>query len=177
MLDWYEIVEDYNLKNKVHFVNEKELILELYRSERSCVKVADRIGVSQFPVWQKLRDLKINMSNKKEIRRAAVAGLIILAVILFASLPAAADQKYNPHSGQWETTTQNSELRYNPHSGQWGYSSGTVPRYNPFENQWDMAPPNSELRYNPFDGGSWDHTENHSPEYNPFSGKFEFPFY
>jgi len=73
MLDWYEIVEDYNLKNKVHFVNEKELILELYRVKRSCIKVADSLGVSQFPVWQKLRDLKINMSNKKEIRESSLS--------------------------------------------------------------------------------------------------------
>lgn len=67
--------------------------------------------------------------------------LIIIAILL---LPAAAfaDQKYNPFSGKYETTSPDADLKYNPFSNKWSYEQkGSTFEYNPFEKKYEYAPP------------------------------------
>jgi hypothetical protein len=42
--------------------------------------------------------------------------LVLLAAVCLAG-PLAAEQKYNPYTGKWETVRPRSELKYNPQSG------------------------------------------------------------
>lgn len=63
--------------------------------------------------------------------------LLVFSFMLSINL-LAAGQKYNPHSGGWETVPQNWETKYNPHDGNWSYQpkdAKTV--YNPHEGTWD----------------------------------------
>lgn len=56
--------------------------------------------------------------------------------------PLAAEQKYNPYTGKWETVRPRSELKYNPNSGNWNYTAPDAqPNYNPYNGNWDMARP------------------------------------
>ena len=42
-------------------------------------------------------------------------------LLLAASTLTLADQKYNPHTGSWETTDGDSTLQYNPYEDEWKY--------------------------------------------------------
>jgi len=78
--------------------------------------------------------------------------LIGLMFILSAGL-AQAEQKYNPFSGQWETTYPESQLRYNPWDNTWQYV--TPPPGSDNRQRRDLLLP--------------------APQYNPYNGKWEFP--
>jgi len=80
--------------------------------------------------------------------------LIGLTLILGASL-AQAEQKFNPFSGQWETTYPESQLRYNPMDGTWQYLTPRPAEPTPIP----VLPVPQFPRL----------------EFNPFNGKWEFP--
>ena len=66
--------------------------------------------------------------------------MAIVVALMIAAGVAQAEQKYNPHSGEWETVPDNSnwQTRYNPHEGDWSYQPQNAQiEYNPFENKWE----------------------------------------
>lgn len=66
------------------------------------------------------------------------ACLAILVLAALAASSAFAEQKYNPHTRQWETVAPGSKLKYNPHSGSWGYAvPDASPKYNPHSGKWE----------------------------------------
>ena len=95
--------------------------------------------------------------------------------LLAASSLALADQKYNPHTGSWETTDSDSTLQYNPHENSWEYADPDASaRYNAFENIWELSTAEEELRYIPHEN-SWEYTSPKSTtEYNPYEDRWEF---
>jgi hypothetical protein len=63
--------------------------------------------------------------------------LLAFTLALSANLMAGG-QKYNPHSGKWETVPDNWETKYNPHDGTWSYQpKGATTIYNAHEGTWD----------------------------------------
>lgn len=71
---------------------------------------------------------------------------LTLAVL---ALPALAEQKFNPYSGEWETTTPDAEVEYNPYSGKHEYvphPQGREPEleYSPYNDTWEHVPDTSE---------------------------------
>ena len=63
----------------------------------------------------------------------------VLLTILLAS-PVWSEQRYNPHSGEWETVPAGSDwtTQYNPHDGSWSYQPREArTEYNPHEGRWD----------------------------------------
>jgi hypothetical protein len=88
------------------------------------------------------------------MERADKALIALLSGLVLLYAPAlSAQQRYNPHTGGWETAPPDAQLRYNPHSGNWGYAAPDAsPQYNPHTRKWDMAPPNAQYNYNPRSG-------------------------
>jgi len=72
--------------------------------------------------------------------RTCLSRLLALLAAACRAGPLAAEQKYNPHTGKWETMRPGSELKYNPYSGAWNYAAPDArPTYNPHEGRWEFA--------------------------------------
>lgn len=70
-------------------------------------------------------------------------GILILAIVTAGFLVpvtgAIAEQKYNPYTNRWETTTNDTILKYNPYENDWSYQKPNAqPEYNPYENKWEF---------------------------------------
>jgi|TARA_B110000444_G_scaffold239456_1_gene253897 hypothetical protein len=64
--------------------------------------------------------------------------ILISSVTLLGTAYAAT--KYNPYTGNWETTNSDDELKYNPYSGSWGYEDeDSSLEYNPYSGKWNYA--------------------------------------
>lgn len=71
--------------------------------------------------------------------------LLFLSIILWAAT-AYADQRYNPYSNTWETTTNNTVLKYNAYENNWSYQHpASRPEYNAYENKWEYAAPKTQV--------------------------------
>jgi len=149
-----------------------------------------RSGASHIPTLE-----RGTINRLKWINFMKITLTYLLAFSLaFLSQISFAEQKYNPHTGTWETTTPDAKLQYNPHSNSWKYSApNSSPQYNPHNNSWDMAPkgsvqkynphertwettqPDEELKYNPHTN-SWKYAPKKSNlEYNPHKNQWEYP--
>ena len=63
-----------------------------------------------------------------------------MIIVLFLLLPnvTLAEIKYNPMTGQWESSPSDGELKYNPFDGDWTYErSGSDLEYNPWTGNWE----------------------------------------
>ena len=86
------------------------------------------------------------------MKRRLVPFIIFFVGLMFLLVAQAkAEQKYNPFSGQWETTHPESQLQYNPFDNSWQYVTPPrgrnsrerdfllpAPQYNPFNNKWEF---------------------------------------
>jgi hypothetical protein len=69
--------------------------------------------------------------------------LILLSTLL--ALPAMAETKFNPYSGEYETTTPNAQLEFNPYTSKHEYVPqgevvGSKTEFNPYSGQHDTVP-------------------------------------
>ena len=62
----------------------------------------------------------------------------ILILALCIATTAAADERYNAMSGEWETAGSDERLRYNPMDGRWSYEEQDADlEYQPMQGKWD----------------------------------------
>lgn len=73
---------------------------------------------------------------------------LTLAILLFLSMSALAEQKYNAMENRWETVPDNSNWQT---------------KYNPMENDWSYQPKDAKTEYNPFEN-KWEWDSGHNPE-------------
>lgn len=65
-------------------------------------------------------------------------GFIVVSLLVLSASIAWGDQKFNPHTGHWETADPDWTLRYNPNENHWQYAPpDEPPEYNPHENKWE----------------------------------------
>ncbi len=68
--------------------------------------------------------------------RSFYSVLVFFMVLAFPAVQA--DQKYNPYSSKWETTTPEAKLKYNAYEGDWHYVEPDLKvEYNPYEGKWE----------------------------------------
>lgn len=68
-------------------------------------------------------------------------------------LNAYAEQKYNPYTGKWETTSKDAAIERNPYTGEQHYQpKGSELEYNPFSKKYEWTPP-SQAKPQPQSGG------------------------
>lgn len=72
---------------------------------------------------------------------------ITMIAVLFAA-PCFAVQKYNPFSGQFETTTPDAQITYNPYDGSHTYvprpyGNEPIQEYNPYTGTFEIIPDTS----------------------------------
>jgi len=78
-------------------------------------------------------------SQKKGGAKMRTIAIFFIAMLLAVSA-AYCDQKYNPHSGGWETVPDGSNWtnQYNAHDNNWSYQPQDAKiEYNPHESKWD----------------------------------------
>ena len=100
---------------------------------------------------------------------------VALATALWLHSGYADDRKYNPDTGDWETTAPDSTLQMNPMTGKREFAPpDSVPKYNPHTGGWVMAPQDAEPKYNS-STGQWEMV---SPDatlrYDPYSGTYRY---
>lgn len=88
---------------------------------------------------------------------------IILISLVLAAGPALADQKYNPYTTAWETTTPEAELEFNAYENTFEY----VPR--PYGND-------PLLEYNPY-SGSFDYVPDTTPPQNLYGEEWGIDYW
>ena len=64
-----------------------------------------------------------------------------LLMVLVLTNKGIAEQKFNPMTGKYETTTKDSRIQYNYMENEWKYAPpNSKIEYNPLTNKYDMAP-------------------------------------
>ena len=69
--------------------------------------------------------------------------LLFLAAV--STTPAVAVQKFNPYSGEFETTTPDAEIEYNPYDGSRTYiphphGNEPIQEFNPYTGEFELVP-------------------------------------
>jgi len=63
-VDWYLLVEKYNIKNNTSYNSPKELLKMLYKKEGSTTRVGDHLIISNGPVRKKMKELDLPIKKK-----------------------------------------------------------------------------------------------------------------
>ena len=87
--------------------------------------------------------------------------IFAIALIVLIATQAEAGQKYNAHSGQWETVPDSWQTKYNAHTNEWSYQPQNArTEYNAHEGTWDWNSGHGNRRkksgYQPLNNlGTW----------------------